>query len=92
MFGFNHRHHESVQKMKSIIDDQSLGKLLWMRAVMSKEVDVNYLNDWRVKPQLSGGGIMLDQGIHMLDLFLYLGQNFDDVKAFVTNNYWKLEV
>lgn len=90
MFGFNHRHHGSVTKMKKIIEDQSLGKILWMRGRYGKEVDQKYLNDWRVDPLLSGGGIMLDQGIHMLDLFLYLGGEFDEVKAFVSNLYWKI--
>ena len=35
---------------------------------------------------------MLDQGIHMLDLFLYLAGEFDDVHAFVSNLYWKLPI
>src|SRR5690606_1222943 len=46
---------------------------------------------WRAKKDLAGGGILLDQGIHMLDLFLYLGGSFDQVHAFVSNLYWKLE-
>lgn len=90
MFGFNHRHHGSVAKMKEIIQKETLGKVLWMRGRYGKEVDENYLKDWRVNPSQSGGGIMLDQGIHMLDLFLYLGGDFDEVKAFVSNLYWKL--
>ena len=73
MFGFNHRHHGSVAQMKEIIESQSLGKVLWMRGRYGKEGDENYLKDWRVDPTKSGGGIMLDQGIHMLDLMLYLG-------------------
>ena len=84
MFGFNHRHHGSVAKMKEIIQRELLGKVLWMRGRYGKEVDKNYLKDWRVNPCQSGGGIMLDQGIHMLDLFLYLGGDFDEVKAFVS--------
>jgi 1,5-anhydro-D-fructose reductase (1,5-anhydro-D-mannitol-forming) len=90
MFGFNHRHHGSVAKMKEIIEEESLGKILWMRGRYGKEVDENYLKDWRVNPMESGGGIMLDQGIHMLDLFLYLGGEFDEVKSFVSNLYWKI--
>tara|TARA_B100001175_G_C19495900_1_gene635271 strand:- start:567 stop:1559 length:993 start_codon:yes stop_codon:yes gene_type:complete len=90
MFGFNHRHHGSVAKMKEIIEKQYLGKILWMRGRYGKEVDENYLKDWRVNPLESGGGIMLDQGIHMLDLFLYLGGEFDEVKSFVSNLYWKI--
>ncbi len=90
MFGFNHRHHGSITKMKEIIHQESLGKVLWMRGRYGKEVDEKYLKDWRTNPSQSGGGIMLDQGIHMLDLFLYLGGDFDEVKAFVSNLYWKL--
>ena len=90
MYGFNHRHHESVQKMKEIIQGNSLGKILWMRGKYGKEVDENYLKDWRAQSDKSGGGIMLDQGIHMLDLFLYLGGDFDEIKSFVSNLYWKV--
>lgn len=90
MFGFNHRHHGSVEKMKSLIVNGSMGKVLWMRGRYGKEVDESFFEGWRVKKELSGGGIMLDQGIHMLDLFLYLGGEFDEVKAFVSNLYWKI--
>jgi predicted dehydrogenase len=90
MFGFNHRHHGSVQKIKSIIDEGTMGRILWMRGRYGKEVDEQFFTGWRVKKDLSGGGIMLDQGIHMLDLFLYLGGGFDEVKAFVSNLYWKI--
>ena len=76
--------------MKEIIEEKYLGKILWMRGRYGKEVDENYLKDWRVNPLESGGGIMLDQGIHMLDLFLYLGGEFDEVKSFVSNLYWKI--
>jgi 1,5-anhydro-D-fructose reductase (1,5-anhydro-D-mannitol-forming) len=91
MFGFNHRHHGSVVKMKNIIESGTMGKVLWMRGRYGKEVNESFFNGWRVKKELSGGGIMLDQGIHMLDLFLYLGGEFDEVKAFVSNLYWKIE-
>ena len=90
MFGFNHRHHKSVKKMKEIIENKELGKILWMRGRYGKEVDENYLKDWRANPDKSGGGIMLDQGIHLLDLFIYLGGEFDEIKSFVSNLYWKI--
>lgn len=91
MYGFNHRHHASIQKMKSIIDSGDLGKILWMRGRYGKEVDEAYFDTWRADPKLAGGGIMLDQGIHMLDLFLYFCGGFDVVHALVSNLYWKIE-
>ena len=90
MFGFNHRFHGSIIKMKEIINDNLLGNLLWMRGRYGKEVDENYLKDWRVDKTKSGGGILLDQGIHLLDLFLYFGGELDEVKSFVSNLYWKI--
>ena len=92
MYGFNHRHHESIKKIKEIIDLETFGKILWIRGRYGKEVDKNFYNDWRSKKEIAGGGIFLDQGIHMLDLFLYISEDFDEVKAVVSNLYWKLDV
>lgn len=91
MYGFNHRHHESIQRMKQIVDSGEMGRILWMRGRYGKEVDEGFLNGWRAKKELAGGGIMLDQGIHMLDLFLHLGGGFDEVQAMVSNLYWKID-
>lgn len=92
MYGFNHRHHGSIQKIKSMVDSADYGNILWMRGRYGKSVDQTFYNDWRSKKELAGGGILLDQGIHMLDLFLYLAGDFDDVHAFVSNLYWKQDL
>lgn len=92
MYGFNHRHHDSVIKMKDKISTGEYGRVLWMRGRYGKSVTEDYYNNWRAKKQLSGGGILLDQGIHMLDLFLHLGGDFDRVKAELSNSFWNLEV
>lgn len=92
MYGFNHRHHESIRKAKDLIDSGLYGGILWMRGRYGKSVDESFYSDWRAKRELAGGGIMMDQGIHMLDLFLMLAGDFDDVHAFVSNLYWKLDV
>jgi predicted dehydrogenase len=92
MYGFNHRHHDSIIRMKEIIDRNEYGRILWMRGRYGKSVTEDYYHEWRAKKELAGGGILLDQGIHMLDLFLYLGGDFDTVKSEISNLYWKLEV
>lgn len=91
MYGFNHRHHSSIRQMKKIIESGSLGKVLWMRGRYGKEVDEAFFTGWRADRKLAGGGIMLDQGIHMLDLFVYLGGGFDEVQAMVSNLLWKMD-
>ena len=92
MFGFNHRHHESTLHAKKLIDSGAYGRILWMRGRYGKSVDVKFFSDWRSNKALSGGGIFIDQGIHMLDLFLMFCGNFDEAHAFVSNLYWKLDV
>jgi 1,5-anhydro-D-fructose reductase (1,5-anhydro-D-mannitol-forming) len=92
MYGFNHRHHDSIIRMKEMVSGGEYGKVLWMRGRYGKSVTKDYYNDWRAKKELSGGGILIDQGIHMLDLFIHLGGDFDVVKAEVSNLYWSLEV
>jgi predicted dehydrogenase len=90
MYGFNHRHHEAIVKMKELIDSKRFGSILWMRGRYGKSVDAAYLTTWRADRSLAGGGILMDQGIHMLDLFLHLtGKPFDEVHALVSNLYWK---
>lgn len=92
MYGFNHRHHSSIIYIKELIESQKYGNILWMRGRYGKSVDNNFYNNWRSKKELAGGGILLDQGIHMLDLFLYLSGSFDEIYAFVSNLYWKTDV
>jgi len=92
MYGFNHRHHGSIKHMKKLIDEREFGKVLWMRGRYGKSVDEKYYDNWRAKRKYAGGGILIDQGIHMIDLFLHLGGDFDTVHASVSNLYWNLNV
>lgn len=91
MYGFNHRHHGSIKKIKEIVDSGEMGKILWMRGRYGKEVEEDYFKGWRADPKLAGGGIMLDQGIHMLDLFLHLAGEFDEIHSLVSSLFWKTE-
>lgn len=92
MYGFNHRHHDSVIRMKELIEEGKFGRILWMRGRYGKSVTEDYYSQWRAKKELAGGGIVIDQGIHMIDLFVHLGGNFDVIKAEVSNLYWNLDV
>ncbi len=92
MYGFNHRHHDSVIRMKEIIDSGEYGKILWLRGRYGKSVTEDFFNQWRAKKELAGGGILIDQGIHMLDLFLHLSGDYDVVKAEVSNLFWHMDV
>lgn len=91
-FGFNHRYHDSVMEAKSIIDSGRLGKIIWMRGVYGKSGGANFKKIWRSNREIAGGGILLDQGVHMVDLFRMFCGDFEEVKSFVTNSHWNLDV
>lgn len=91
-YGFNHRYHYSVMEAKKIIDSGSMGKLLWLRGVYGKAGSIDYDKNWRNYREYSGGGILIDQGIHMLDLMRYFSnQDFVHINSFVTTSYWNIE-
>ncbi len=92
MFGFNHRHHESVCYAKKMVDSGKYGDVLWMRGRYGKSVNTEFGDNWRSQKNSAGGGIFLDQGIHMLDLFQLMVGPFPEVKSFVSNLYWKGDI
>ena len=89
MFGFNHRYHPGIMKAKVLINSGRFGKVLALRGLYGKSGGQNYEKSWRNKKEISGGGILLDQGIHMLDLFRYFCDDFEFVKCFLGELYWK---
>jgi len=91
-YGFNHRYHYSVMEARKTIHSGSLGRILWMRGVYGKAGSIDYHKNWRNFKNYSGGGILMDQGIHMLDLMRYfLGHEFVKVNSVVTTSYWDIE-
>lgn len=91
-FGFNHRYHVAVREAKAIVDSGRLGRVLWVRGVYGKSGGARYLEDWRSRRAIAGGGILLDQGIHMLDLFRHFCGEFDEVHSQVDRVYWDTNV
>ena len=91
-YGFNHRYHESIKKALEIIQSGDLGEIINLRGVYGKSKIIPFSGGWRSKRELAGGGILLDQGIHMLDLIRLFCGEFKDVKSFISNDYWKHDV
>ena len=87
-FGFNHRMHDAIQEAKKLISSGTMGELYFMRGVYGKAGGPDYAQNWRNDPALSGGGILIDQGIHMLDLFQMFAGRFSEVQSFIQRNFW----
>jgi predicted dehydrogenase len=90
--GFNHRYHPALIKAKAIVDDDELGDLMFIRARYGHGGRLGYDQEWRANPKLSGGGELIDQGPHLIDLSrLFLG-NFDEIHGFAHTYYWDMPV
>jgi len=94
MFGFNHRHHPAILEARSIVEGGRLGKILWIRGVYGKSGGKGrgFEQSWRNDPSISGGGILLDQGIHMLDLFRLFCGDFEAVQGLMGTTHWDVPV
>jgi predicted dehydrogenase len=92
MFGFNHRFHPGIMRAKVVIGSGRMGEIVNIRALYGKSGGMNFRDSWRNSKEISGGGILLDQGIHMLDLFRYFCGDFEFVKCFLSNYFWKFAV
>jgi predicted dehydrogenase len=104
-YGFNHRYHSSVRDALQVVRSGELGGVLSLRGLYGKSAIIPWPrqsslaggeNDdvvWRTSRELSGGGILLDQGIHMVDLMrIFAGGEFTKVMSIVRNTYWNHDV
>jgi len=88
-FGFNHRYHNFIIEAKTLIDNKLLGDLVCARGVYGKAGTLEFDKEWRNDPVISGGGILLDQGIHMMDLLIYFCGGFSQVHSSVNKLVWQ---
>ena len=66
--GFNHRFHPAFLKAREIVDAGALGPLMFIRARYGHGGRLGYEKEWRAQPEISGGGELIDQGSHLIDL------------------------
>ena len=90
--GYNHRYHPSIIKAQKIIKSGGIGKVMYLRGRYGHGGRLKYENEWRAKKLLSGGGELIDQGSHLIDLSrLFLGE-FNKIEGFVNTYFWKMSV
>jgi predicted dehydrogenase len=90
--GFNHRYHRALLKAKEIVDSGVLGELMFIRARYGHGARIGYDREWRADPRLSGGGELIDQGPHLIDLSRWFLGEFSEVEGFAHTYYWDMPV
>ena len=88
--GYNHRYHPAIAKAHELYRADAIGRLLYLRCTYGHGGRPGYEQEWRSHPEVSGGGELLDQGVHALDLFRWFGGEFCEAAAFVSTSYWPI--
>lgn len=92
MYGFNHRYHDSVREALRLIRSGEMGRVINMRGIYGKSQMIRFDADWRTQRAMAGGGILLDQGIHMVDMMRLFAGEFVDIHSFISNDFWRHDV
>ena len=90
--GFNHRHHAAIWKARELFDQGAIGEIYFIHCRYGHGGRPGYDNEWRANPEISGGGELLDQGIHALDLFRWFLGDFGEVVGFAVTSFWNTPV
>jgi predicted dehydrogenase len=92
--GFNHRFHPAIQKARAILEDaDACGPVMFVRARYGHGGRIGYDKEWRANPAISGGGELIDQGVHLIDLARwFMGAEFTSVTGRVATFFWNMPV
>jgi predicted dehydrogenase len=90
--GYNHRYHPAIQKARQLFESGVLGELMFIRARYGHGGRVGYDREWRADPALSGGGELIDQGVHLVDLASWFLGPWECVDGHVATYFWDMPV
>lgn len=89
--GFNHRYHPAYRRLIKLYKQGEIGDLYFIRARYGHGARPGFEREWRANPELAGGGELLDQGIHLMDLARNMMGKFTEVFGFVSTFDWDIE-
>lgn len=90
--GFNHRYHRAFRKAREIFDSGALGPMMFVRARYGHGGRPGYDKEWRAVPEKSGGGELVDQGMHLIDLACWFLGDFSEIRGFIGTYFWDMPV
>lgn len=90
--GFNHRYHRTFRKARELVDAGALGPLMFIRGRYGHGGRVGYDREWRADHRLSGGGELIDQGPHIIDLSRWFLGDFPSVEGHAATFFWDMKV
>jgi len=90
--GFNHRYHPGLQQAHELFVQGALGELMYIRGRYGHGGRVGYETEWRANKERAGGGELLDQGSHLIDLARWFAGDFSRIDGHVSTSFWPMEV
>ena len=90
--GFNHRYHRAFRKAREIFESGALGEMMFIRGRYGHGGRPGYDREWRADPELSGGGELIDQGAHLIDLSRWFLGDFPSVRGRARTYFWDMPV
>src|SRR6266850_1843072 len=70
--GLNYRFLKNVQHLRKLLSSGEYGRVLGVDAVLSHGAQPGYEKSWKTDPIRCGGGVCIDPGIHLFDLFVWM--------------------
>jgi predicted dehydrogenase len=90
--GFNHRYHPAIRKAHDLAASGALGPLMLVRGRYGHGGRLGYEKEWRANPKRSGGGELIDQGIHLIDLSRWFLGDFVSIEGCIATYFWPMPV
>jgi predicted dehydrogenase len=90
--GYNHRFHPALRKARELFDAGAFGPMLFLRGRYGHGGRLGYEKEWRADPALSGGGELIDQGVHLIDLAGWFLGGFTAVSGHAATYFWDMPV
>ena len=89
--GFNYRFHPAMERAKAMLREGAIGRLLHGSARHGHGGRLGLEREWRAQPELAGGGELLDQGVHLIDLVRWFsGDDVAGVQAALRTDFWPI--
>jgi predicted dehydrogenase len=88
--GFNHRYYPSMKFLKQAVDEGRIGTVDHLRVFGGHDGLHNFRADWQYKAPVSGGGAMMDVGIHMTDLARFVLGEVSEVYGVSSGRIWQV--
>ena len=90
--GFQHRFYPALARTAEIVHSGRFGDVLFVRGRYGHGGRLGYEGEWRMDPKRSGGGELVDQGMHLIDLVHWLMGPLPLHSALLRTNYWDAPV